>query len=72
MRPGKFVGAAIGVPVYDATGEAPKFIGILDAGSKVAWQVPPGEHPPYLAAMLACASTKHRWKLAKPRACYEL
>jgi hypothetical protein len=44
MRPGKFVGAAVGVPVYDATGEAPKFIGVLDAGSKVAWQVPPGEH----------------------------
>lgn len=44
MRPGKFVGAAIAVPVYDATAEELKFVGLVDAGSKVAYQVPAGEH----------------------------
>ncbi|WP_447940147.1 hypothetical protein [Pseudoxanthomonas mexicana] len=44
MRPGKFVGAAVAVPVYDVTGDETRFIGILDAGSKVAYQVPAGEH----------------------------
>lgn len=44
MRPGKFVGAAVSVPLYDATGEEPKFIGLVEAGSKVAYSVPPGEH----------------------------
>lgn len=44
MRPGKFVGAAVAVPLYDVTGEDTRFIGILDAGSKVAYQVAPGEH----------------------------
>jgi len=44
LRPGKFVGAAVAVPVYDVTGDDTRFIGILDAGSKVAYQVPAGEH----------------------------
>lgn len=44
MRPGKFVGAAVAVPVYYASGEQPEFVGIIDAGSKVAYSVPPGEH----------------------------
>ena len=32
------------VPLYDVTGDDTRFIGILDAGSKVAYQVPAGEH----------------------------
>ncbi|HEX5757116.1 MAG TPA: hypothetical protein VFY12_12305 [Arenimonas sp.] len=44
MRPGKFVGAAIAVPVFDATADEAKFIGIVDAGSKFAYTVPAGEH----------------------------
>lgn len=44
LRPGKFVGAAVAVPLYDVTGDDTRFIGILDAGSKVAYQVPAGEH----------------------------
>lgn len=44
LRPGKFVGAAVAVPVYDVTGDDTRFVGILDAGSKVAYQVPAGEH----------------------------
>ncbi len=44
LRPGKFVGAAVAVPLYDVTGDETRFIGILDAGSKVAYQVPAGEH----------------------------
>lgn len=44
MRPGKFVGAAVAVPVYDATGEEPKFVGLVDAGSKLAYSVTPGDH----------------------------
>lgn len=44
MRPGKFVGAAVSVPVFDATTETPAFIGLVEAGSKVAYSVAPGEH----------------------------
>jgi len=44
MRPGKFVGAAVAVPVWDVTAAEPKFVGIVDAGGKVAYSVPPGEH----------------------------
>lgn len=44
MRPGKFVGAAVAVPVFDVTGDETKFVGIVDAGSKVAYTVPAGEH----------------------------
>ena len=44
MRPGKFVGAAIAVPVFDATGDDAQFIGLADAGSKFAYTVPAGEH----------------------------
>jgi hypothetical protein len=44
MRPGKFVGAAVAVPVYHATTEQPEFIGLIDAGSKFAYAVEPGEH----------------------------
>lgn len=44
MRPGKFVGAAIGVPVWDVTGDDTRFVGIVDAGGKVAYSVPPGEY----------------------------
>ncbi|KGM56124.1 hypothetical protein N800_10975 [Lysobacter daejeonensis GH1-9] len=44
MRPGKFVGAAVAVPVFDVTGDETKFVGLADAGSKVAYTVPAGEH----------------------------
>lgn len=44
MRPGKFVGAAIAVPVFDVTGAEPSFIGLVEPGSKVAYSVPAGEH----------------------------
>lgn len=44
MRPGKLLGAAIGVPVWDVTTGDPAFIGIVDAGGKVAYSVPAGEH----------------------------
>jgi hypothetical protein len=44
MRPGKFVGAAVAVPVWDVTLAEPKFVGIVDAGGKVAYSVAPGEH----------------------------
>lgn len=44
MRPGKFVGAAIAVPVFDVTGDDTRFVGIVDAGGKVAYSVPAGEH----------------------------
>lgn len=44
MRPGKFVGRAIGVPVYDVTDEEIKFVGIADPGAKMAYSVSPGEH----------------------------
>lgn len=43
MRPGKFVGAAVSVPVFDATAETPVFVGLVEAGSKVAYPVAPGE-----------------------------
>lgn len=44
MRPGKFVGAAIAVPVFEVTGGDTRFVGIVDAGSKFAYAVPAGEH----------------------------
>jgi len=44
LRPGKFVGAAIAVPVFDVTTEETKFVGLVDAGSKVAYSVPAGEY----------------------------
>lgn len=44
MRPGKFVGRAIAVPVFDVTGDETRFVGIVDAGGKLAYSVPPGEH----------------------------
>jgi hypothetical protein len=44
MRPGKFVGAAIAVPVFEVTGGDTRFVGIVDAGGKLAYQVPAGEH----------------------------
>jgi len=44
MRPGKFVGAAIAVPVFDVTAAETQFVGLVDAGSKVAYSVPAGEH----------------------------
>lgn len=44
MRPGKFVGAAIAVPVFEVTGEDIRFVGIVDAGGKLAYSVPAGEH----------------------------
>lgn len=44
MRPGKFVGAAVAVPVFDVTSEESKFVGLVEAGSKVAYSVPAGEH----------------------------
>lgn len=44
MRPGKFVGAAVAVPVFDVTGDETKFVGLADAGSKMAYTVPAGEH----------------------------
>jgi hypothetical protein len=36
MRPGKFVGAAIAVPVFDVTAAETTFVGLVEAGSKVA------------------------------------
>ena len=44
MRPGKFVGAGVSVPVFDVTGEETKFVGLVEPGSKVAYVVPAGEH----------------------------
>jgi hypothetical protein len=44
MRPGKFVGAAIAVPVFDVTAAETTFVGLVEAGSKVAYSVPAGEH----------------------------
>lgn len=44
IRPGKFVGAAIAVPVFDTTQDEAKFIGIIDPGAKFAYTVPEGEH----------------------------
>ena len=44
MRPGKFIGAAVAVPVFDVTGEDERFVGLVEAGSKVAYSVDPGEH----------------------------
>ena len=44
MRPGKFVGAAVSVPLYDVTGDETRFVGLIEAGSKVAYSVPAGEH----------------------------
>ena len=45
MRPGKFVGAAVAVPVWDATtADDLRFVGLVDAGGKIAYSVPPGEH----------------------------
>jgi hypothetical protein len=44
MRPGKMLGRAIAVPVWDVTGDETRFVGIVDAGGKVAYSVPSGEH----------------------------
>lgn len=44
MRPGKFVGAAIAVPVFEVTGGEIRFVGIVDAGGKLAYSVPAGDH----------------------------
>ena len=44
MRPGKFVGAAVALPVFDVTGEDETFVGLVESGSKVAYAVEPGEH----------------------------
>ena len=44
LRPGKFVGAAVAVPVFDVTASETKFVGLVDAGCKVAYSVPAGEH----------------------------
>ncbi len=44
MRPGKFVGAAIAVPVFEVTGGETRFVGIVDAGGKLAYSVSPGDH----------------------------
>jgi hypothetical protein len=44
MRPGSFVGRAIAVPVFDVTEEQAKYVGIVDAGGKVAYSVPAGEY----------------------------
>lgn len=45
MRPGKFVGAAVAVPVWNATDAANlDFVGLVDAGGKVGYSVAPGEH----------------------------
>ena len=44
LRPGKFVGAAIAVPVFDVTAAETTFVGLVEAGSKVAYSVPAGEH----------------------------
>jgi hypothetical protein len=44
MRPGKFVGAAVALPVFDVTSEQTQFVGLVEAGSKVAYQVSAGQH----------------------------
>ena len=44
LRPGKFVGAAVAVPVFDVTAAETIFVGLVEAGSKVAYSVPAGEH----------------------------
>lgn len=44
MRPGKFVGAAIAVPVFEVTGGETRFVGIVDAGGKLAYPLSPGKH----------------------------
>lgn len=44
LRPGKFVGAAIAVPVFDVTAAETRFVGLVEPGCKVAYSVPAGEH----------------------------
>ena len=44
LRPGKFVGAAIAVPVFDVTAAETQFVGLVEPGCKVAYSVPAGEH----------------------------
>ncbi len=44
MRPGKFLGAAVAVPVFEVTGGETRFVGIVDAGGKLAYSVTPGNH----------------------------
>ena len=44
MRPGKFVGAAVAVPVFKVLDQDVEFLGIIDSGSKFAYTVPAGEH----------------------------
>lgn len=44
MRPGTFVGRTVAVPVFDVTGDKTRFVGIVDAGGKLAYSVPAGEY----------------------------
>ena len=44
VRPGSFVGAAIAVPVFEVGESEIVFAGLVDAGSKFAHVVAPGEH----------------------------
>lgn len=44
MRPGTFVGRAIAVPVFEVTDGDTRFVGIVDAGGKLAYSVPAGKH----------------------------
>lgn len=44
LRPGRFVGAAIAVPVFEVRDSDIEFVGLVEAGSKLAHVVAPGEH----------------------------
>lgn len=44
LRPGRFVGAAIAVPVFEVRESDIEFLGLVEAGSKFAHVVAPGEH----------------------------
>ena len=44
LRPGSFVGAAVAVPVFEVSESEVVFAGLVDAGSKFAHVVAPGEH----------------------------
>ena len=43
LRPGKFVGAAVAVPVFEVREADVAFAGLVDAGSKFSYTVDPGE-----------------------------
>jgi len=43
MRSSLF-GSAIAASVFDVTGESSKIIGVINKGSKVAYDLPPGQH----------------------------